>query len=387
HTAVKLEPVYEHPIIHVKDASKSVPVVSNLLSKSLHKNFIEEVRREYDNLRTSYNITSSAGNYVSLEQARANKVKIDWNIEKPFKPMFVGTKVWNNYPIEDIRKYINWMFFFIVWQLKGKYPEILQDPEKGAEARKLFNDANKLLDELQSKRLIKANAVFGIYPANAVGDDIEVYTDESRTEVFKVFRNLRNQAKQNVNEPNACLSDFIAPKESGIKDYIGAFAVTAGIGVDKLIAEAKENHDDYKVIMLEALADRLAEAFTELLHEKVRKEIWGYASSEALSVDDMLLEKFKGIRPAHGYPACPDHSEKQTLFELLQASKNSGISLTESNMMLPAASVSGLIFAHPRSQYFFVDKIGKDQAEDYAKRKGVPVGQVEKWLNANLNYK
>lgn len=387
HTAVKIDPVYQHPIIHVKDASKSVPVVSNLLSKSLKKNFVENVKREYQELREQYANSKQKQQYVTLEEARANKFKIDWAAEPPFPPRFVGTKVWNNYPISEIRPYINWMFFFIVWQLRGKFPDILNDPQKGEEARKLYDEANRLLNEIEKRKLLKANAVFGIYPANAVGDDIEVYTDESRTKVLKVFRNLRNQVAKPAGEPNPCLSDFIAPKESGIKDYLGAFAVTAGIGIDELILQYKQEHDDYHVIMIEALADRLAEAFTELIHLKIRKEIWGYASEENLSFDDLMLEKYKGIRPAHGYPACPDHSEKATLFELLDATRKAGIALTESFMMLPGASVSGLIFAHPRAQYFFVDKISRDQVEDYARRKGVTPEQVEAWLPANLNYK
>ncbi|HOK97512.1 MAG TPA: methionine synthase [Bacteroidales bacterium] len=387
HTAVKIDPVYQHPIIHVKDASKSVPVVSNLLSKSLKKNFVENVKREYQELREQYANSKQKQQYVTLEEARANKFKIDWAAEPPFPPRFVGTKVWNNYPISEIRPYINWMFFFIVWQLRGKFPDILNDPQKGEEARKLYDEANRLLDEIEKRKLLKANAVFGIYPANAVGDDIEVYTDESRTKVLKVFRNLRNQVAKPAGEPNPCLSDFITPKESGIKDYLGAFAVTAGIGIDELIQQYKQEHDDYHVIMIEALADRLAEAFTELIHLKIRKEIWGYASEENLSFDDLMLEKYKGIRPAHGYPACPDHSEKATLFELLDATRKAGIALTESFMMLPGASVSGLIFAHPRAQYFFVDKISRDQVEDYARRKGVTPEQVEAWLPANLNYK
>ncbi|MGC8823720.1 MAG: methionine synthase [Bacteroidales bacterium] len=387
HTAVKIDPVYQHPIIHVKDASKSVPVVSNLLSKSLKKNFIENVKREYEELRAQYANSKQKQQYISLEEARANRVKIDWIAEPPFPPKFVGTKVWKNYPIAEIRPYINWMFFFIVWQLRGKFPDILNDPEKGEEARKLYDEANRLLDEIEKRKLLKANAVFGIYPANAVGDDIEVYTDETRTKVLKVFRNLRNQVARPAGEPNPCLSDFIAPKESGIKDYLGAFAVTAGIGLTELIQKYKHEHDDYRVIMVEALADRLAEAFTELIHLKVRREIWGYAPTENLSFEDLMLEKYKGIRPAHGYPACPDHSEKATLFELLDAQRTAEITLTESYMMLPGASVSGLIFAHPRAQYFFVDKISRDQVEDYARRKGVTPEQVEAWLPANLNYK
>lgn len=386
HTAVKIEPSYSNVIVHVKDASKSVPVVSNLLSRSLHKNFVEQVKKEYAELRNTFAGSKSKQEYIGLQEARKNKLKIDFTAQRPFKPSFIGQKVLTDYSIAEIREYISWIFFFLVWQLKGKYPEILNDPKVGEEARKLFADANTMLDKLQNERLIKANGVFGIYPANSVGDDIEVYKDDSRTEVIAVFKNLRNQALKENNEPNVCLSDFVAPKESGIADYIGAFAVTAGVGVDTLIKQFKESHDDYNVILVEALADRLAEAFTELMHLKIRKEYWGYAANENLSLDDMILEKYSGIRPAHGYPACPDHSEKETLFKLLNATEDAGISLTESCSMWPAASVSGLIFAHPQAKYFFVDKVSKDQIEDYAKRKGLAKEVVEKWLAANLNY-
>lgn len=387
HTAVKIDQVYNNPIIHVKDASKSVPVVSNLLSRSLKKNFVENVKKEYAELRETYASSKSKQHYISINEARRNYYKIDWKLEPPVKPKFVGIKSFSNYSISEIRKYISWIFFFIVWQLKGKYPEILNDPQKGEEARKLFADANQMLDKIEQEKLITANAVFGIFPANSVGDDIEVYTDETRKEVLSVFRNLRNQMAYEGGEPNVCLSDFIAPKNSGVPDYLGAFACTAGIGIDKLIKEFKAQHDDYNVIMLESLTDRLAEALTELIHLRVRKEFWGYAPTEALGLDDLLLEKYSGIRPAHGYPACPDHTEKETLFSLLKATENTGIQLTESCSMYPAASVSGLIFAHPQSRYFFVDKISKDQAEDYAKRKGVEVEKIERWLNANINYK
>jgi len=386
HTAVKLEPAYSNSVIHVKDASRSVPVVSNLLSKSLKKDFINQVKIEYEELRKSYAGAKSKQVYISLDQARKNKFLIDWKNNMPVKPKFIGIKEFIDYPIEEIRKYISWIFFFIVWQLKGKYPEILNDPVKGEEARKLFAEAINVLDELQKKKLITANAVLGIFPANSVGDDIEIYTDESRKSILKIFRNLRNQTFKNEGEPNLCLADYIAPKGSGISDYIGAFAVTAGIGVNKLVKEYKSGNDDYNVIMLEALTDRLAEAFTELIHERIRKEFWGYAPDEKLNIDELILEKYKGIRPAHGYPACPDHSEKLTLFSLLDASSKTGISLTESFSMIPAASVSGLIFAHPQAKYFFVDKISKDQVEDYAKRKDVNVETIERWISTNLNY-
>jgi 5-methyltetrahydrofolate--homocysteine methyltransferase len=380
---VKIDPVYTQPAIHVKDASKSVPVVNSLISKSLKKDFIAQVKKEYAELRDSYAGAQNKQHFVSLPEARRNKFKIDWAVDQASKPAFVGLKTLENYSIAEI----SWIFFFIVWQIKGKYPEILNDPQKGEEARKLLDDANQMLDLIEKENWLKANAVYGIFPANSVGDDIEVYTDDSRTKVQVVFRNLRNQELKENGEANYCLSDFIAPKESGVADYIGAFAVTAGIGMDERVNEFKRNLDDYNAIMLEALSDRLAEALTELVHEKIRKELWGYAPDEKLSLDDMILEKYKGIRPAHGYPACPDHSEKDTLFKLLNATKNTGVILTESFSMYPAASVSGLIFAHPKSHYFFVDKISRDQVEDYARRKGNTPEVAEKWLGANLNYK
>lgn len=387
HTAVKISPNYSNPVVYVKDASKSVPVVSSLLSRDQKDSFAAQVRAEYKELTDTYANKSVQVKYLSLQDARANRLKIDWEKNPPVKPNFVGTKVYKDYPLGEIRDYISWIFFFIVWQLKGKYPQILDDPQMGEEARKLFNDANKLLDEIVNQKLLTANGVVSIFPANSVGDDIEVYTDETRSKVLTTYKNLRNQTVKEDGLPNLCLSDFIAPKETGIKDYIGAFAVTAGIGAEELVKKFEKGLDDYNAIMVKALADRLAEAFTELVHLKVRKDLWGYATSESLSLDDLLLEKYKGIRPAHGYPACPDHSEKRVLFDMLKAEESTGASLTESFSMMPAATVSGLIFAHPQSRYFFVDRISRDQVEDYARRKGVTPEVVERWLASNLNYK
>ncbi|MBN2485875.1 MAG: methionine synthase [Bacteroidales bacterium] len=386
HTAIKIEPFTGAPVIHVKDASKSVGVVNSLLSKTLKDNFIAQIKEEYEQLRESYANSSLKVNYISLDEARANRLRIDWKAYQVQKPLFTGIKTFDNYPLAEIREYINWVFFFVVWQLRGKFPEILDDPKFGKEARSLFADANKLLDRIEKEKLLKASGVVGIFPANSVGDDIEVYADESKQQILATFRNLRNQVRKDDGNPNLCLSDFIAPKDSGITDYLGAFAVTAGLGVDKLVKEFEAAHDDYNSIMVKALADRLAEAFTEVLHEKTRREYWGYAPSELLTKDELFLEKYSGIRPAHGYPACPDHSEKQTLFNLLGAENSAGICLTESFSMVPAASVSGLIFANPQSKYFFVAKIGKDQVEDYADRKGVSAEIVEKWLATDLNY-
>ena len=386
HTAVKISPNYSNPVIYVKDASKSVPVVSNLLSKDQKDSFAALIKKEYKDLVEAYALKSGLVKYLTLTEARANRLKIDWVKQPPLKPKFVGSKVYKDFPLSEIREYMSWIFFFIVWQLKGKYPQILNDPEMGEEARKLFHDANTLLDEIINKKLLTANGTVSILPANSIGDDIEIYTDESRTKVLTVFRNLRNQTVKEDGVPNLCLSDFIAPKETGIPDYLGVFAVTAGIGAEALEKKFEKELDDYNSIMVKALADRLAEAFTELLHLIIRKEIWGYDALENLSLDDLLLEKYKGIRPAHGYPACPEHSEKRVLFDLLKA-EDIGIGLTESFSMTPAASVSGLIFAHPQSRYFFVDKISRDQVEDYAKRKGLSPNAVEILLASNLNYK
>jgi 5-methyltetrahydrofolate--homocysteine methyltransferase len=385
HTAVKISPEYEPPVIHVKDASKSVSVVSKLLSRE-HKNYAAEIALDYQKLRDTYAGARQKIHYLSLEEARNNKMRIDWKHTPVYKPQFLGLKTFNNYPIAEIREYISWVYFFLVWQLKGKYPEILDDPKMGEEARKLLRDANQMLDRIIEEKMLSANGVIGFFPANAVGDDIEVYTDENRDKVITTFRNLRNQTQKEKGLPNLCLSDFIAPKESGVADYIGAFAVTAGIGIEEHIREFEKDHNDYNSIMIKSLADRLAEAFTELLHLKIRKEYWGYAPDENLSLNDLILEKYQGIRPAHGYPACPDHSEKETLFNLLNAEEKTGVKLTESFSMYPAASVSGLLFANPESKYFFVDKISRDQIEDYARRKDKDVTTIERWLASNLNY-
>lgn len=387
HTAVKIEPNYSSPVIHVKDASKSVPVVSQLLSPDNRDALVNQIREDYNDLRQKYESSKAQIGYLTIEQARKNRFVCDWEKTRIYQPAFLGSKVFSNFPIDEIRDYISWIFFFIAWQLKGKWPDILEDPKQGEEARKLYEDAQTMLDLIAREKWLTANAVIGFYPANSNGDDIEVYTDESRTTILTRFINLRNQVQKEDGQPNLCLSDFLAPRDSGISDYIGAFAVTAGIGIEERIKRFELNHDDYSSIMIKALADRLAEAFTELLHEKVRKEYWGYAPEERLNLDELILEKYRGIRPAYGYPACPDHSEKETLFSLLNATKNASIGLTENFSMYPAASVSGLFFAHPDSKYFFVGKISADQAEDYAKRKGIDLQTIEKWLASNLNYK
>ena len=385
HTAIKIKPHTGAPVVHVKDASKSVGVVNQLLSNDLRDHYIKQVQQEYEQLKENYSGASSKIEFTGIEEARKNKLSIDFDKEPPVKPSFIGVKTFEDYNLAEIREYINWVFFFVVWQLRGKYPEILEDPKIGKEAKKLFDDANKMLDDIVKNKRITANGVVGFFPANTIGDDIEVYDDENRTNTIAVFRNLRNQVKKEAGTPNLCLADFIAPKESGIIDYIGVFACTAGIGVDAMVKKFEADHDDYNSIMVKALADRMAEAFTELLHFKVRKELWGFAKDEDLSMNDLFLENYRGIRPAHGYPACPEHSEKETLFDLLKATSH-GMELTESFSMVPAATVSGLIFAHPKSKYFFVSKIGKDQIEDYAQRKGVSSEIIEKWLATELNY-
>jgi 5-methyltetrahydrofolate--homocysteine methyltransferase len=384
HTAVKIAPNYSGTVVYVKDASKSVGVVSNLLSNENKADFVLKTKKEYETLRNQHADIKKL--YLTLEQARANKLKIDWTNTVIQKPKVLGVHQIDHISLREIAEYVDWTFFFMIWEFKRKFPEILDDPEKGEEARKLFIDAKNMLNKVVENNMLQAKAVYGIFPANSVGDDIEVYTDESRTKVLKVFYNLRKQSAENADMINYCLADFIAPKESGVKDYIGAFAVTAGMGIEKWVKQYEADFDDYNSIMIKGIADRLAEALAEYLHLRVRKEFWGYATDEQLAPEQLFVEKYKGIRPAHGYPACPDHSEKKTLFELLDAGKNTGIELTESFMMFPAASVSGLYFANPNSKYFAVGRISKDQAEEYARRKGVSLEQVESWLASNINY-
>jgi len=384
HSAVKIEPRYSQAVIHVKDASKSVAVASNLLSADKRDAFIRKTAEDYDKLRSDYAGAAKKVDYLTLAAARENRPPTRWDSSSILIPKNVGIHTWVDYPLEKIAAYINWIFFFVTWELRGKFPDILDDPKYGVEARKLYDDAREMLEKIIREKWLTANAVFAIYPANASGDDLLVYSDSSGNEVLSRFTNLRNQTRKDK-LPNLCLSDLIAPVESGINDYLGAFAVTAGIGIEEKIKEFETKHDDYSAIMLKALADRLAEAFTELVHLEIRKNYWGYAPDEALSKEDLFLEKYSGIGPARGYPACPDHSEKEVLFKLLEAEKY-GISLTESYSMVPAASVSGLIFANPDSRYVFVGKVGKDQVADYALRKGLSIERVESLLASNLNY-
>ena len=386
HTAVKIEPNYSHPVIHVLDASRSVTVVSNLISDDTREEFAREVADEYAKVREDHARRTTRTEYLTIEQARANAFTCDWNSVPIVTPNRLGVHVLADYPLEEIRKYIDWSPFFIAWELKGKYPRIFEHPNVGSEAKRLFDDANALLDRIISEKLLRANGVYGLFPANSIGDDIELYADDSRRETQAVLHMLRQQAQKTPGHPNRALSDFVAPKQSGRKDYMGAFAVTAGIGQEELVMAFKRDHDDYNAIMVQALADRLAEAFAELLHERIRKEFWGYAPDEQLSGEELIREQYQGIRPAPGYPANPDHTEKTILWDLMAVEQNTGIRLTEHLAMYPTASVCGLYFAHPGSEYFNVGEVGRDQVEDYARRKGMSVTEMERWLGSRLNY-
>lgn len=380
HTAVKIDPVYDGPVVHVLDASRSVPVASELISPDTRQQFQSKVKAEYQVMRTDHASRQQAKNYIPIAEARANPVNIDWSKTNFKAPQFTGRKELINFPLAELRKYIDWTPFFQTWMLAGRYPGILKDAVVGKEAQKLFNEANQMLDEIIANNSLQANAVIAFYPAQRRGDDV-LLTEKEKS--IGTFHFLRQQNKKAQNLPNFALSDFIS-SENG-KDYLGMFAVTAGIGLEKLVAFHKANHDDYSEIMAKALADRLAEAFAECLHERVRKEYWGYAAAESLGNEELIDEKYQGIRPAPGYPACPDHTEKKLLFELLQAERV-GITLTESYAMYPGASVSGFYFSHPDCRYFGLGKIEKDQVEDYAKRKGVGLEEVERWLAPVLAY-
>ena len=448
HTALKIEPNYKSACVWVKDASRAVGVAQSLVSKELVAGFLAKVRAEYAEVRERHKDRGPGKKLVSLEHARAQRFDGDWTDYTPPAPRTPGTTLFDDYPLEELRAYIDWTPFFSAWELSGHYPAILEDAVVGAQARELFDDAQAMLDKLIAGKWLTARAVIGLWPANCVGDDVEIYlpslqggesarlrTEGSRAderpeqdakggvdwrgrmpslaprggdgaahatdqnhphpnlplegEGFKalaVAHHLRQQADKPAERPDLCLADFVAPKESGKHDWIGGFAVTAGLGIEPHLERFRAEHDDYSAIILKALADRLAEAFAERMHERVRKEFWGYAADESLDNESLIAEKYLGIRPAPGYPACPDHTEKRTLFDLLDATNNAGIELTESMAMYPAASVSGWYFSHPRSQYFVVGRVGKEQVEDYAKRKGWSVQEAERWLAANLDY-
>jgi 5-methyltetrahydrofolate--homocysteine methyltransferase len=387
HTAVKIDPCYDGAVIHVLDASRSVPVASELISTETRKAIKDRYKKEYAQLRVDHESRRQEKSFISLAEARQNAVPIDWSDFEAAQPVFIGRREFINYPLDEIRKYIDWTPFFQTWMLSGRYPGILSDPIVGEEATRLYNDAQQMLDTIVAGRKLQANAVLAFYPANSTGaDDVTLYISKDASEKVTVLHFLRQQNKKAANLPNFCLADFIAPSETGKIDYMGLFAVTAGIGLEKLIEPFKAQHDDYREIMAKALADRLAEAFAECLHEKVRTEWWGYAKGEKLTTEQLIDEEYSGIRPAPGYPACPDHTEKRSVFELLSPEKQAGIRLTESFAMFPASSVSGYYFSHPKSTYFGLGKIAKDQVEDYAKRKGMTVEEVERWLAPNLGY-
>ena len=385
HTAVKIAPQYSGPVIHVLDASRSVPVAGALLSREQQGDFRRTIEEDYSRIREQHAGRTTAKEYISLALARENKIPVQFSAEVIVKPRQTGVFVLDNYDLADLAQYIDWTPFFATWELYGKYPAILNDSVVGEEATKVFADAQKMLQRIINEQWLTARAVYGLWPANSVGDDIEIYTNESRTTVQQVVHHLRQQNKKAAGQANFCLSDFVAPKASGLADYIGGFAVTAGIGIEKYVSEFEAAHDDYSAIMLKALADRLAEAFAERLHQRVRTEYWGY-SNESLSNQELIDEQYQGIRPAPGYPACPDHTEKGLLFELLKATENTGIILTESYAMYPTAAVSGWYFAHPESKYFGLGKIQRDQVEAYAKRKNMPVEEAERWLSPVLAY-
>ncbi len=386
HTAVKIDPKYNHAVVYVADASRAVGVAGDLLSEERQQEYTQSIKDEYQKMRDERSKRTANRKTFNLQQARANAYKGDWSNYTPPQPTFLGIKVFDDYSLQELSEYIDWTPFFHAWELAGKYPKILNDEVVGEQAGHLFDDAQQLLKQIVDEKWLQARAVIGFFPANSIGDDIEVYRDDDRTEVQAVLHHLRQQMAKPADRPNSCIADFVAPKDSGKQDYIGAFAVTAGIGIDEHVQRFEAEHDDYNSILLKALADRLAEAFAERLHQRVRKEFWAYAAGEKYSNNELIKEVYQGIRPAPGYPACPDHTEKATLWSLIEPEKNAGISITESFAMLPTAAVSGFYFSHPDAKYFGIGKIQKDQVEDYARRKGEKLAVIERWLAPVLAY-
>ena len=386
HTAVKIEPEYDNPVIHVTDASRAVGVCQSLLSQTLKADFVASIKDQYQSIRDKRAEKTNKTNQITLEQARDNKLSIDWSDYQPTKPKFLGTKTFTDYPLSDLKDHIDWGPFFQTWELKGRFPAIFDNEKYGDEAKKVYHDATTMLDRIINEKWLQANAIIGFYPANSILEDVELYKDDSRRQSVQSFHFLRQQMKKPRGKFNLCLADNIAPKESGIKDYIGTFAVTTGIGIETKLAEFEKDHDDYQSIMLKALADRLAEAFAEKMHEMVRKDYWGYASDETFTNAELIKEDYQGIRPAPGYPACPEHTEKSGIWELMNVEAQTSISLTESYAMMPAAAVSGFYFSHPQSSYFGTGKIHKDQVENYAQRKGFTIDKAERWLSPVLSY-
>ena len=386
HTALKIEPHYTSGCVWVKDASRAVGVAQSLVSKDLVKDFLEKVRLEYIDVRERHRHRGPGKTLVSLQHARTRRFSCDWAAYDPPQPNRPGVTVFDNYDLATIRRYIDWTPFFQAWELSGHYPAILTDEVVGTQASELFRDAQAMMDKIVAEKWLTARAVIGFWPAANIGDDVEVYADATHGAPLATLHSLRQQADKPPERPNLCLADYIAPKEFNKPDWIGGFAVTAGLGIEQHLARFQADYDDYSTIILKALADRLAEAFAEHMHERVRKEFWGFVPAESLSNDELIAEKYRGIRPAPGYPACPEHTEKATLFKLLDVTKNTGIELTEGFSMYPAAAVSGWYYSHPESQYFVVGRLGKEQIEDYAKRKGWTVAEAERWLGANLDY-
>jgi 5-methyltetrahydrofolate--homocysteine methyltransferase len=385
HTAVKVDPKYDGPVVWVKDASRSVPTAAALLHETQRGQLLEDVRLDYDSLRTRH-AGKSERPQLAYDAARANATPVDWSGYTPPAPKQPGLHVLDGYDIAELREYIDWQPFFNAWEMKGKFPDILNNPASGEAARRLYDDAQQMLDQVVAEGWLTARGVYGFFPANADGDDVIVFQDDSRESTRVVLHQLRQQGEHRQGVPNRALADFVAPVETGLPDHVGAFAVTAGIGLEEKVLEFKAAHDDYNAILLSALADRLAEAFAERLHQRVRTEFWGYQPAEALSNEDLIAERYQGIRPAPGYPACPDHTEKRTLWELLDAEANAGITLTESMAMWPGASVSGVYYSHPQSQYFVVGRLGRDQVAAYAERKSWTLDEAERWLSPNLGY-
>jgi 5-methyltetrahydrofolate--homocysteine methyltransferase len=398
HTAVKIEPQYQNDItVWVKDASRAVGVAQNLITDTVRDKYIQEIRDDYVKVREAHAGRKAKTKWLSLEDARKNKTKIEWSGYTPPAPQQPGIQVFDDMPLEFLVPYIDWTPFFHTWELRGSYPKIFDDPDKGSEAKKLYEDAQQMLKQIVEERWIKARAVVGMFPANQVNDDdIEVYENDDRSRVKMTLHHLRQQTEKPPGKPNRCLADFVAPKDTGLKDYIGGFVVTAGLGIDEHIERFEKQNDDYRSIMLKALADRLAEAFAEHMHDRVRHINWGYQEgdwtpdfglkAENFDNEKLVREEYQGIRPAPGYPACPEHTEKELLWELLDAEKNAGVTLTESMAMWPAAAVSGFYFSHPESTYFAVGKINRDQVEDYARRKGMSLEDAERWLGPALGY-
>lgn len=385
HTAVKIDPQYMHAVAHVNDASRAVTVVGDLLNKKTREAYKENLKTEYEVFRNNFGKRSKVKSFLSIEEARENNYKIDWKTTNITKPNKLGIQILEDFDLNELVPYIDWSPFFRSWDLHGRYPNILEDKVVGEQATSLFEDAKVLLKRILDEKLLKAKAIYGLFAANTINhDDIEVYYHQDSEEKTAIFRTLRQQLKKHAGKPNFALSDYIAPKESGIKDYMGCFCVSTGFGTQELAAEFEKNHDDYNSIMIKALADRFAEAFAEYLHKKIRKEDWGYASEENLTNEELIKENYKGIRPAPGYPACPDHLEKLTIWDILKVEERIGVKLTESLAMWPAASVSGYYFANPEARYFGLGKIKEDQVKDFAERKGIDYKKAEKWLNPNI---